>query len=559
MVSRRNYYGFLLLGSVVVACGDKAATEDCLEGFERVGDACDPVQEAPSIDSGPPSDPGDTGSVDDTAPADADAGTSDTSSPPLPPSDPGWTLGEHQPCLEPSAELSYTDVSTTLSGTEMWSGYSSVQYGPVAWLPDSSEQWAAVWHDPASIRWSMLDGSRSGEVESAGNARFIATDLDGDGAQDVVHFTRSIGVVWSLLEEEQESETLVSATAGAECGWIELVVADFNGDGLKDVFAPTSLECLDTLHPQLLLQTAPRQFDTIVETPLAWVGSTLDSEVIDLDGDGDLDIYLCNDFGPEVQPNQWLLNDGSGLFHLADDALGSAPTTFCMSASAADLNQDGVLDWVIAAIGEQFGLLRMDDVFVNHWASWGLPTLLTSEDMPWGSAATDIDNNGHTDIILSASTFSHFYDDDGEPVYAHMQMEGGVFENRSAALGLPQHANTRGVVARDVNQDGILDLLIGDYRRSPWAFVSNGCTADNWINIKAPAGTQIRVEAGEQVWGGLVTPHQGFSAFGPTELHLGLGAVETVDRVIATVPGHGEVQLNDAFQVPRQLHWSPEG
>jgi hypothetical protein len=461
--------------------------------------------------------------------------------------------------LEPSAELSYTDVSTTLSGTEMWSGYSSVQYGPVAWLPDSSEQWAAVWHDPASIRWSMLDGSRSGEVESAGNARFIATDLDGDGAQDLVHFTRSIGVVWSLLEEEQESETLVSATAGAECGWIELVVADFNGDGLKDVFAPTSLECLDTLHPQLLLQTAPRQFDTIVETPLAWVGSTLDSEVIDLDGDGDLDIYLCNDFGPEVQPNQWLLNDGSGLFHLADDALGSAPTTFCMSASAADLNQDGVLDWVIAAIGEQFGLLRMDDVFVNHWASWGLPTLLTSEDMPWGSAATDIDNNGHTDIILSASTFSHFYDDDGEPVYAHMQMEGGVFENRSAALGLPQHANTRGVVARDVNQDGILDLLIGDYRRSPWAFVSNGCTADNWINIKAPAGTQIRVEAGEQVWGGLVTPHQGFSAFGPTELHLGLGAVETVDRVIATVPGHGEVQLNDAFQVPRQLHWSPEG
>ena len=494
------------------------------------------------------------------APVNTDTGAArDTGDPVLPPpeSDPRWSLDPVQPCESPGP-LSFSDQSSVIGDMVPWSGAHWVRYGPAAWVQNSADQWAAVWHQPDGIHWAMVDGSDAGVIEVEFGSRFIPLDVDEDGTLDLLYFGGNVGVVWSFLEPDVEETLFFSTTEGEICGWVEIMIGDFSGDGLPDLLAPTGFECSVPVFPQLAVQSEGRRFDTIIDSPVYTVGATVDSETMDLDGDGDLDVYLCNDFGPINGPNQWLLNDGSGGFTLGETR-GSGPTTYCMSVSAADFNQDGELDFLIDGIGSQFALINHPDGFIDYWEAWGLPTLLTSEDMPWGGAATDIDNDGRTDIVMSSSTFSHFTDTDGEPAYLYLQTAPGVFEDSGAAFGFPQGANTRAVAARDVNGDGVLDILMADYRRSPWMYLSEGCTKENWLAIEAPLGTEVRVYTGDEVRAGLVTHHQGFSGFGPTQHHMGLGAHTMVDRVTARVPGVGEVELNSPFTLPRRIRWAPEG
>jgi hypothetical protein len=538
----------VVLGTQLYCGCTKGDEAPCSEGFERLGaERCEPIQTS-----------GDSGNGDSTPPDDGpvDTGPVDTGVPEPTPTDIGWQLGEVAPCIEPVSEISYTDESLAIASTEPWSRHSEVHYGPMGVAQDSTGAWAGIWHTPSGYQWSLLDGSRQGTISSTMNPRLIVVDLDQDGEMDVILFSGSIEVVWSFLEEDSSTDTLFAPMEGDECGWLEIVVGDFDGDTTLDIMAPTGFGCAPPVMPDLATQVVPRVFDRIVYSTDAETGSTLDSVSIDLNGDGALDVYLCNDFGPEVEPNQWAINQGDGSF-LIEDALGSGVTTYCMSTSFGDLNQDGTLDMMVVGIGQQFGFVRMGESYVDHWASWGLPVLLTSDDMPWGSAVTDLDNDGRTDILLTASGFSYVNDVDGEPDDAHLQLAEGEFSDQSESLGFPQTGNTRGLITRDVNRDGVLDVLIADYRRSPWVFMSEGCTANNWIEIEAPIGTVVRVEAGEHSWSGLVSNHQGFSGFGPASVHVGLGDIEQVDRVIATVPWVGEVSINEPFTVPRVVQWSP--
>jgi len=146
---------------------------------------------------------------------------------------------------------------------------------------------------------------------------------------------------------------------------------------------------------------------------------------------------------------------------------------------------------------------------------------------------------------------------DGSPVRAWMQTTLGTFSEQGLDLGLPQNAATRGLVARDINADGILDLLVGDYSRSPWLLLSTGCTTENYLKVSAPAGSVIRVEAGGTVFSALVSNHQGFGGFGPVSAHIGLGSLSTVDRVSAHIPWVGTVLLEASFTVPRHIAWAP--
>lgn len=508
-----------------------------------------------------------TGSAAD-ADADADTAlppddtgiTDDTGDRPDPTTDPGWSWGDHVPCTDPVAAISYSDESLAIASGEPWPGHTFVQYGVVGWAQDTDGGWAAVWHEPGAFHWSRQDGTRTGSIDSPVNSRFTMADVDGDGAQDLVVFSGTVEIVWSFLEDDPVVDVLFEAVAvdDRECGWLEIAVGDFDGDGRQDLLAPPGYSCAILGKPELSVQTGDRQFETVITSGLIEpVGAAFHVIPIDLNGDTMLDAYFCNDFGPDIQPNQWVVNQGDGTF-LLDDARGSDPTTLCMGTSFGDLNSDGSLDLMVVGNGQQFGLVRSGEDYIDYWTSWGLPMLTEVEEMPWGSAVTDLDNDGLTDLLLTASGFSYQETETGEPVRAWMQTSPGVFEEQGEALGLPRHATSRGLVARDINADGVLDLLVGDYRRSPWVLMSSGCTTENWIEIEAPAGTVVRVESGDQAWSALVSNHQGFGGFGPVSAHIGLGDVSQVDRVTAEIPWVGTVHLLESLTVPRRIHWAPE-
>ena len=66
----------------------------------------------------------------------------------------------------------------------------------------------------------------------------------------------------------------------------------------------------------LYLQTAPGVFEGLDRLPSSLRRPPQAVGALDVDTDGDLDLYFANDFGPYIVPNMLLVNDGTGHFTL---------------------------------------------------------------------------------------------------------------------------------------------------------------------------------------------------------------------------------------------------
>lgn len=116
-----------------------------------------------------------------------------------------------------------------------------------------------------------------------------------------------------------------------------LAVADYDGNGLADLYL-VSQDGSD----RLFRQTSAWQFEDVTEAAgilpdESWgTGATF----ADFDGDGDLDLYVCN----LEAPNRLYRNDGEGRFIEVAGPLGVADIGATTMAAFADFDRDGDLD-----------------------------------------------------------------------------------------------------------------------------------------------------------------------------------------------------------------------
>jgi enediyne biosynthesis protein E4 len=141
----------------------------------------------------------------------------------------------------------------------------------------------------------------------------------------------SSGLAFTNLLQKANTYTYLTNGAG-------LAVGDYDGDGLPDVY----LVSQDGPN-KLFRQKAPLQFEDVtasagnVDGGAAWgTGATF----VDIDGDGDLDLYVCN----LEAKNLLYVNDGHGKFHEDAKAFGLDIAAASMMAAFADYDRDGKLD-----------------------------------------------------------------------------------------------------------------------------------------------------------------------------------------------------------------------
>jgi len=265
-----------------------------------------------------------------------------------------------------------------------------------------------------------------------------------------------------------------------------LTMEDFTGDGLADVFAPDygpDVLPLPGGQPRLLVRQSDGTLrdETAARIP-AMAVLTHGWAVGDVDGDADTDIVLLA-LGDNTEPrvtSRLLLNDGSGRFTEKTDWRAAPWTGIPLRGELVDADGDGDLDLLLGInVWSGYPLtVARDALLVNDGAARFTPAPAGSlpkryRGFGWATydaRAADFDGDGRGDLIVTLHENDPRLGTVGERFQLLLGNGDGTF--RDASLGMPQGAaNPIGwdTFAHDVNGDGYPDVVsegIGPFRRS---------------------------------------------------------------------------------------------
>jgi len=561
---------------VLTACSTKES-QDCAEGFRADAQGrCQP--ETGGEDSGSPvdvvddpvDDPGtDTGADPADDPAD-DTGLTDVL----------FDVGPVVECASPAAEVSYSEVG--------------IEWGlaaPTVWMGEHAENGSVAVAD------FDLDGDRdvvigfdgqqpilytrdeSGFVASDlpvedGLSQIGMADLDNDGRLDLIFGGMSETV---LLNRETgwETERFPPAQFEDETGLGHIKSAqpmDIDRDGIQDAYALVSSADASGVASMDFIAWGVGDGTFIPDTtvvPEDWgYQKGFDLQWFDWDGDGWQDVYIVNELASfrtksdDRPEGNFFLRNNAGTLSLANDDCLCHVRHDGMGAGLGDFNQDGRPDLMLAATGSNPLLQQLEDgTYVDVGQSTGADTLDgTKESMAWGAIFVDFDNDGMQDIAVAEGDLWHIHTDN--PIIMDMafnvvrQVAPSEFELANEH-GFGQMGSWRSIVASDHNNDGVLDFIVSDVENRPILLMSDGCTANAWLEVGAPHGSRVEVTAGGQTWTGWANTASSFGGAVEPVVHFGLGAVNTVDKVSVEKPDGIIVEYDGPLPARRRIDLRP--
>ncbi len=194
--------------------------------------------------------------------------------------------------------------------------------------------------------------------------------------------------------------------------------------------------------------------------------------VDDFDGDGLLDVFM-----PTTDPERGALllrNRGDGRFEDVSDAAGLADQVLSLNACHADFDNDGRLDILMLRgaweVPRRMTLLRnrggrFDDVT----QSAGLGDPIASQAAGWA----DYDNDGHVDLYVAGELDPQRPDRRNRGRLYHNRGDG-TFVDVAEAAGVTNDRIGKGVAWGDYDDDGRPDLFVSNLGQPPRLYHNQG-------------------------------------------------------------------------------------
>lgn len=445
-------------------------------------------------------------------------------------------------------------------------------------LPDLYFANAPSWDDPEGAwqaRTGVLYRNNGGAgfsdvTEAAGlvtdvyGQGAVSADFDGDGFPDL--YVTALGPNQLFRNNGDGTFSEVGERTGvADPGWsIGAVVLDADGDRTLDLFVANYIETdapdvragqrtrrwrgrvLVLDGPRGLVPQSNRLFrgrgDGSFEdaTDASGIGGvparySMGAVALDFDDDGDQDIFVANDSGPNA-----MLENRGGIFRDAGLFTGVAlsadgATQGSMGVAAADADENGFPDLVVTNFAHDHYAFYQGvgpSLFLEDAVGAGMATA-TFRPLGWGALFFDAENDGDLDVAFANGHLYPQVEDDpalgesyGQPDQLFLR-DGPTYV--ASALGPPVRSS-RGMALIDVEADGQWEIAVANQDDVPTLWAREPPADGSWIRLRLvdPAGERDALGARVTV----VSPRQSravragesYASDSERTLHFGLGS-----------------------------------
>jgi hypothetical protein len=268
-------------------------------------------------------------------------------------------------------------------------------------------------------------------------------------------------------------------------------------------------------------------------------GRGMGAVAVDIDRDGDTDIYVTND----AMPNTLWLNDGKGHFTEKGAEQGVAfgeggQGVSSMGPVVGDVDRNGLLDILVPDMG--YGCIMLQKAagrFLDVTTQSGL-ALICGQYTGWGGVLVDYDNDGYLDVFIANGDAHHLYTEeaviarnDGKGRFVDVAKQSGEFFHQKFV--------GRGATCGDYDNDGDMDILVFNLDDSPRLLRNDGGNSRNWLKVvpkradtgQIAIGASVTVKANGLEMVAPVIGENGYLSGCDPRPHFGLGNAAKADSV----------------------------